>query len=707
VALSGTGVPSLQMASIAPTSLTFASQTVGTTSSAQTITLTNAGGETLTINSIVASGDFAQTNTCGSALNSEASCTVQVTFTPTASGTRTGYVTFSDNAPSPAGPIQTVNLTGTGASSSTSVTISPVEGSATPNQTLQYTALQNGNPVNFTWAVDAVTGGNSTSGTISSAGLYTAPSAPGIHTITATTQSGSPQSASVPVVVTSYAGAFQYQNDNGRTGQNLDETVLTTGNVNATQFGKLFSYAVDGDVYAQPLYVQGVNIPSVGVRNVAYVVTENDSIFAFDADGLSTAPLWQVSFINQSEGISTLSDSDVGGCNNITPSIGITSTPVIDPATNTIFLVARTKLTSGSNVTYYQTLHALNIETGAEMPGSPVVINGSVTVNGTTTTFGSQLQNQRAGLFLLNGVVYISWGSHCDYKPYNGWMMGYEESSLQQTAVYCVTPNGIEGGIWASGGAPATDSSGYIYFSSGNGTFDAYTGGPDYGISLVKLLPSGNTLDPVDYFTPSNYASLNESDLDLGSGGPMILPAQPSPPTELIVAAGKEGAIYLADASSLGGYNSQSNQVYQCLPAGTLLDTHSMPGYWQNNIYFVSVNDYLKSFLLSGGLLSTAPVTESPNMISYPGATPSISANAASNGVVWVLDTSGYAARSPAILYAYDASNVTRELYSSATNSTRDQAGEATKFTNPTVANGKVYVGTYTQLDVYGLLPSP
>ncbi len=702
VLLSGTAVSSNQTASLSPTSLTFASQTVGTTSAAQTVTLTNSGGEALTIASIVASGDFAQTNTCGSSLAPGVSCTIQVTFMPTAAGTRTGYVTFSDNDPS---ALQTVNLTGTGAASSASVVISPREGSATPGQSLQYSALLNGNSASFTWAVDGVTGGTSSSGTISSTGLYTAPIAAGLHTITATSQSDPPESASVPVTVTSYAGTFVYHNDDGRTGQNLSETVLNTGNVNSTQFGKLFSYPVDGDVYAEPLYVQGVNIPGVGIRNVVFVVTENDSIFAFDADGLSSTPLWQVSFINPSAGITTLADSDVGGCDNITPEIGITSTPVIDPASNTIFLVARTKVTNGSNVSYVQSLHALNLATGEEMPGSPVVISGSVTVNGITTTFNPQLQNQRSGLFLLNGIVYISWGSHCDIKPYSGWIMGYDEVSLQQSTIYCVTPNGTEGGIWQSGGAPAVDSSGYIYYMSGNGTFDADTNGPDYGISLVKVIPSGNSLAPLDYFTPSNYASLNESDLDLGSGGPLILPDQPSPPTELLVAAGKEGAVYLADRTNLGKYNSGANQVLQCLPAGTVLDPHSMPAYWLNNVYFAGVSDTLKSFRLSGGLLSTTPISQSSNIFGYPGATASVSANGASNGVLWIIDSTGYSTSGFAVLYAYDASNVSRQIYSTRQNFSRDHAGIAVKFSVPTVANGKVYVGTHTELDVYGLLP--
>jgi hypothetical protein len=698
IALTGTGTTGGPVAKVSPSTLTFASQNVLTTSAAQKLTLTNTGAAALSILSIVASGDYAQTNTCGTSLAAEASCTVQVTFSPSSTGTRTGYITFSDSDPS---TLQTVALTGTGAKPSSTVSISPVQASVTPGQTAQFQASISGvTSSKVTWAVDGIAGGNSTIGTISSAGLYTAPIAAGAHSVTATSTANTTQSASVPVVVTGYAGTFVYHNDNGRTGQNLNETVLTTGNVNAAQFGKLFAYPVDGQIYAEPLYVPAVSVPGLGVHNVVYVATENDSVYAFDADGTTSTPLWQVSFL--SGGAQTLSTTDIGGCANIAPQVGITSTPVIDPVSNTIFALARTKQVSGGKTSYFQSLHALDITSGLELPGSPVVIQASISSASGTVTFNPQTQNQRAGLFLLNGVVYIAWASHCDIQPYHGWLMGYQEGSLRQVAVYNTTPNGIEGGIWQSGAAPAVDEFGNIYVMNGNGTFDVNTGGVDYGEGLQKLTLSGSSLDVADYFVPSNYLTLNASDLDLGSGGPLLLPDQAAPPTQMLVAAGKQGMVYLVDRTNLGQYNANANQVLQTLPAGTVPTAHSMPAYWQNNIYFVGVGDYAKSFRLYGGLLSTSPTSQSPTSFGYPGATPAVSANGSTNGLLWVLST---VQGIPALLHVYDAANLSRELYNSHQKMTRDQAGIAVKFTVPTVANGKVYIGTQTELDVYGLLP--
>ena len=700
VALTGTGTSGGPDAVLTPTSLTFASQNVFSTSSSQTLTLKNTGGAPLNVVSIVASGDFAQTNTCGSSVAAGASCTLQVTFTPSAAGTRLGFVTFSDNDPSTQ---QTVNLTGTGTATTSTVSIVPVQISVTPGQTSQLQAFISGvASSNVTWTVDGVAGGSSTVGTISTSGLYTGPSTAGSHLVTATSTANTTQKASVPAVVTSYSGTFVYHNDDGRTGQNLQETVLTTGNVNSTQFGRLFSYTVDGQIYAEPLYVQGVNIPGQGTHNVTYVVTQNDSVYAFDGDGTTTSPLWKVSFLTN--GAQTLSTTDIGGCSNISPQVGITSTPVIDPQTNVMYVLARTKTISGGVTSYFQTLHALDITTGLEMPGSPVVIHGSYPSSNGTVTFNAQTQNQRSGLFLDNGVVFISWASHCDIQPYHGWIMGYQEGTLQQVAVFNTTPNGIEGGIWQSGAAPAVDENGNIFVMLGNGTTDINTGGVDYSEALVNFNFTGSALNISDYFLPSNFQSLNNSDLDLGSGAPMLIPTQPTAPTDLVVAAGKQGVVYLADRTNLGKFSALGNQVLQTLPAGTVPTAHSMPAYWQNNIYFCGVSDFLKSYLLSNGLLSTAPTSQSPALFGYPGATPAISANGAKNGIVWAIST---ARGSIAWLHGYDAVNVGRELYNTGQNATRDQGGLAVKFTVPTVANGKVYVPTQGQLDVYGLLPKP
>jgi hypothetical protein len=697
VGLSGTGTTGGPSASISPLSLTFSSQNILTTSSAQPVTLTNNGSATLSLNSIVASGDYAQTNNCGTSLAPAASCTLQVTFSPSAAGTRAGYITFSDNDPS---TLQTVTLTGTGTAPTTTVSILPVQASVTPGQSAQFQASISGvSSTNVTWAVDGVTGGNSTIGTISTAGLYTGPTTAGSHAVTATSTANTTQTASVPVIVTNYAGTFVYHNDNGRTGQNLNETVLTTGNVNVAQFGKIFTYPVDGQIYAEPLYVQGVSVAGQGTHNVVYVATENDSLYAFDADGAVTTPLWQLSLIPS--GGQVLNDADIGGCSNISPQVGITSTPVIDPLTNTIFLVARSKITTGGVTSYYQYLHAIDITSGIERAGSPVSIQASVSssVNG-TVIFNPQMQNQRAGLFLDNGVVYIAWGSHCDILPYYGWLMGYEESTLQQLAVFNSAPNGEMAGIWQSGGPPAVDESGNIFLMIGNGTTDANSGGSDWAEALAKF--NAGNLSVADYFLPSNFKTLNDSDLDLGSGGPLLIPDQPNPPTKMLVAAGKQGMVYLVDQTNLGQYNPNGNQVLQVLPAGTVPTAHSMPAFWQNNIYFVGVGDNAKSYLLFDALLSTSPTSQSVVAFAYPGATPVISANGSTQGLLWALTTFK---QNPAVLHVFDATNLSRELYNSGQNATRDQAGLAAKFAVPTVANGKVYVGTSSELDVYGLLP--
>jgi FG-GAP-like repeat/Abnormal spindle-like microcephaly-assoc'd, ASPM-SPD-2-Hydin len=698
VTLTGTGTTGGPAANISPLSLTFSSQNVMTTSPAQSLTLNNTGSSTMSIVSIIASGDYRQTNSCGTSLAASASCTVQVTFSPSATGTRAGYVTFSDNDPT---TTQTVTLTGTGAAPNSTVSILPVQASVTPGQSTQFQAFISGvSSSNVTWAVDGITGGNSSIGTISSSGLYTGPSAAGPHKVTATSTANTTQSASVPVVVTSYAGTFVYHNDNGRTGQNLNETVLTSGNVNSTQFGRIFKYTVDGQIYAEPLYVQGLNVAGLGVHNVVYVATENDSVYAFDADGTSSTPLWQESLLPA--GGQVLNATDIGGCSNISPLIGITSTPVIDPVTNTMFVVARSKIITGGVTSYYQYLHALDITSGAERAGSPVEIQASVTSNQGTVAFNPQMQNQRAGLFLDNGVVYIAWGAHCDILPYYGWLMGYQESTLQQAAVFNSAPNGAQSGIWQSGSAPAVDEFGYIYFMIGNGTTDVNTGGIDYGEALVKLNPSDLSL--ADYFLPSNFAILNNSDLDLGSGAPLLIPDQPNPPTQMLVAAGKQGMVYLVDRTNMGQYSASGNQVLQVLPAGTVPTAHSMPAYWQNNIYFCGVGDFAKSYLLFNGLLSTSPTSQSVITYAYPGATPVVSANGSTNGLLWMLTT---VKSSTAVLHVYDAANLSRELYNSDQNKSRDQAGQAVKFAVPTVANGKVYIGTSTELDVYGLLPQP
>lgn len=494
-----------------------------------------------------------------------------------------------------------------------------------------------------------------------------------------------------------------YQYSNARLGLNSGETILTQANVNAKQFGKLFVYPVDGMVYAQPLYMPGLHIPGKGIHNVVFVATEHDSVYAFDADsnaGPNATPLWSVNFLNPAAGVTTVPYQDVQ-CSQIVPEIGITSTPVIDPRTGTLYTVAMTKETEGGSVSYVQRLHVLDVTTGAERQGSPVVITASVPGTGdggNTVTFDPKNYKQRPGLLLLNGVVYTAWSSHCDIGVYHGWIIGYDAQTLQQVAVYNDTPNGAQGSFWASGAAPAADQAGNIYAVSGNGTFDGDSGGPDLGDSYIKL-SFANGLHVVDYFTPFNQQDLSTRDADVGSAGVALLPdeAGSAAHPHLMVGAGKEGRVYLLDRDNLGKFHAGSDsQIVQSLP-GAVGGLFGNPAYFSKTVYFCGAWDNLKAFSITNGALSPGPASISPEQFSYPGCVPAISSSAGSNGILWALGAGN-------TLFAYDASNLANELYNSDQNSARDALGGYVKFSVPTVANGKVYAGTPNSLAVYGLL---
>ena len=496
-----------------------------------------------------------------------------------------------------------------------------------------------------------------------------------------------------------------YQYDLSRDGLNSHEVTLTKANVNATQFGKLFSYPVDGLVYAQPLYVGNVNIPGKGAHNVVYVATEHDSVYAFDADsnaGSNSAALWSVSFINPGAGVTTFPAADTGGCGQIFPEIGITGTPVIDPGSGTIYLVAMTKETSGASVSYVARLHALDITTGAERTGSPVVIQASFPgTAGGTVTFQTKNYKQRPGLLLLNGVVYTAWSSHCDEGLYYGWLIGYDAQSLQQVVVYNNTPAGGGASFWAGGAAPAADSAGNIYLVGGNGTLDVPSGGRDLGESYIKLSTT-NGVTVSDYFTPFNYSELNARDADVGSAGVVLLPDDVGSTAHphLMTGAGKEGRIYLLDRDAMGGWRSGSDsQIVQSIP-GAIDSLFGNPAYFNHTVYLCSATDFLKAFPINNAQMATTASSQSPESFDFPGCVPSISANGTANGIVWALEASK-------TLHAYDASNVANELYNSNQNAARDALDSYVKFTAPTIANGKVYVGTDTTLTVFGLLSPP
>jgi hypothetical protein len=712
VGLTGTGASG--SVSLSPASLAFPNQAIYSTSPAKSTTLTNTGSASLEIISILASGDFAQTNTCPASLGPGASCTINVTFTPSSIGARTGFVTLSDTD---ATNLQTLNNTGTGVSRRSTIAVKPRVASVNFTATQQFQALLNGVlTTDVTWAVDGITGGNGTVGTISTAGLYTPPAATGTHSVKATYLSDPTQFASVPIKITNFAGAFTYHYDNARIGLNSNETVLTTGNVNRNQFGKVFSYPVDGQLYAEPLYVPSVNLPGLGVHNVVYVATEHDSVYAFDADGLVSGPLWQTSFIDPVNGVTTIPPGDifpVGFCSSIGPEVGITATPVIDSASGILYVLVRTKEVSGGVTSYPQRLHALDITTGGEVSGSPRLIQATIPGFGEGNvqgiiSFDDIHHNSRAGLLLVNGVVYITWASPCDQHPYHGWVLGYDANTLQQVSVYNTSTNGDANSIWQGGAGVAADTSGNIYFFTGNGNFTADKGGTDYGDAIMKLSPNGGTLDVADYFVPYNQQDLLIEDSDLSGGGPLLLPDQPTPPAHLLVGAGKEGTVYLVDRDNMGHFSPyDNNRIQQTLPSAVGIKGHEdaffgIPAYWQNHIYFWGANDVLKTFRLHNGLLSQKPISTASAISQVPGPVPMVSSNGNTHGIVWAMH---HRANQSTILRAYDAANISRELYDSTQAGTRDQAGISVRFSVPTVANGRVYVGTQSELDVYGLLP--
>jgi hypothetical protein len=504
-----------------------------------------------------------------------------------------------------------------------------------------------------------------------------------------------------------------WHNDNIRSGLTTDEAILTPQNVNSTTFGLLANVTVDGKVDAQPLYVSAVPVAGLGLHNVLYVATEHDSLYALDAD--SGALLWQKSMLGTGE-----TTSDARNCGQVVPEIGITATPVIDTKAGphgVLYLVAMSKnATSG---TYIHRIHAIDLSSGAELFNGPVVVNatypgtGDASKNGVVTFNPSQLKD-RPGLLLFNGSVYTSWGSHCDVRPYSGWLIAYNEYTLAQTAVLDLAPNGNDAALWNSGAAPAVDEQGYIYVATANGTFDQTLTGQgmpslgDYGNSVVKIARSGNTLVPTDYWTMYNTASESSEDADLGSGGLMVLPDQvdnSGKTRHLAVVAGKDSNIYVVDRDNLGHFDSAGNAtVYQYLAKAVPGGIWASPAYFNSHVYLGSVGagfagDHLRSFSLNAALLENSPVQETPTTFGYPGVTPSISAYNVSDAIVWAPENS-----TPAVLHAYNATNLSDELYNSnqAANG-RDQFGAGNKFIVPTIANGKVYVGTQNSVGIFGL----
>jgi len=502
-----------------------------------------------------------------------------------------------------------------------------------------------------------------------------------------------------------FAGILTNRYDNSRDGLNSLETILTPSNVTAQFFGKLFSNSVDGNIYAETLYVPGVTINGQ-THNVVYVATEHDSVYAFDADA-GAAPLWQTSFINPANGITTVNSNIVSaknsdpGCVDINPEYGITASPVIDPSTNTIYVLANTD--ENGTITYR--LHALDITTGQEKFGGPVLIQASSTGSGDDgDVFDPTQELGRAALLLVNGVVYLGFGSHCDLDPWHGWLLGYSASNLSQMYVYNVTSNGSEGAIWGAGTGPSSDQSGDIYVATGNGTFDENTGGVDFGDTYLRMGVRNNAFGVVDFFTPFNDASLQDADYDLGSTGLVMLPDQSTGPTHIAVGAGKEGEIYLVNRDNLGQFNATSDNVLYEVPSpseNNILNW-ATPAYFNGNIYFIMSQDVARSYSISNDTLTLA--SQGTHTFPFLGSQPVISANGTTNGILWTLESTTGSGIKPVagVLHAYNPANLAQEYYKSTQNGSQDVPGPAVKFTVPTVANGKVYVGSTTELDIYG-----
>jgi hypothetical protein len=500
------------------------------------------------------------------------------------------------------------------------------------------------------------------------------------------------------------------QYDNARTGATLRETVLNPGNVNVGRFGKRLSFPVDGDVYAQPLFLRNVEIPGKGVHNVIYIATEHNSVYAFDAAGEPAEPLWKVNFLNAGTGIAAVRVRDVR-CPFIAPEIGITPTPTVDLQSGTLYVLARTRESGGapSSDRYSQKLHALAVTTGAEKFGGPVEIKATVKGGGAggsggEVAFDALRELPRAALLLSGGQVYLTWGSSCDLGPYHGWVMAYDAHTLAQTAVFNTSPDAEESGIWQSDNGPAADEKGNVYVATGNGRFTVAAKGRDYGDSMLKLGLAGGSFQVLDYFTPFNEKALNRDDADLGSGGPMLVPAQPGDSRRLLLIGGKDGSLYVLDRERLGKYQEGHDNAVQVIRFRGGI--YAAPAYWNGRVYMLASNDYLSAFPVRQGKLADKPESMGAQRFGNPGATPAISADGARNGIVWLIDTKAWnGADRPAVLHAYDAANVARELWNSEQNSERDRAGQTLRFTIPTVVNGRVYVNGKRRVDVYGMLP--
>lgn len=494
-----------------------------------------------------------------------------------------------------------------------------------------------------------------------------------------------------------------YHYDVARTGQNLNEPILNASTVNPSLFGKAAFFGTDGKVDAQPLHLSAVGVPGQGVHDVLYVATEHDTVYAFDAQ--TGATLWRVSLLGAGE-----TTSDARGCSQVIPEIGVTATPVIDRSrgpNGAIYVVAMSKNGSGS---YFQRLHALDVTTGAELFGGPRLIEasypgtGAGSANG-TVLFDPKQYEERAGLLLVNGQLILAWTSHCDIDPYTGWIMSYDPATLAQTSVLNVTPNGSRGAFWMAGAGPAADAAGNIYLLDGNGSFDTaldgngFPGRGNFGNAFLKISVGGG-LRVADYFATFDTVSQSNADLDLGSGGTLVLPDLidgGGRVRHLAVGAGKDRHIYVADRDAMGKWNASANLVYQDIPGALSGAVFSKPAYFNGTLYYGAAGDAIKAFPIAAARVAATPSSRSARTFAYPGATPAISASGTANAILWAVENTN-----PAVLHAYDARDLTREFYNSTQAGGRDAFGPGNKFITPMIANGRVYVGTTNGVAVFG-----
>ena len=593
-------------------------------------------------------------------------------------------------------------------------------GNSTPNVTLYYGTTNGG--TNFgAWANSIYLGAQGGSFSVTAMGLAT--NTLYFFTAAAVNADGTawaqPPLSFTTLPTAPVVSVTTYHYDNARSGANTNEVLLTPSQVSASNFGRLIKYVTDGYIYTQPLYVPGVNIPGLGLRNVVYVASEHDTVYAFDADssaGANGGLLWKTNL-----GIAVLSANGEFGtryCGNcfpdIVPEVGITGTPVIDPATGTLYVNVATREISGT-VNYIHRLHALNITNGTERSYSPVVVSGSVPGTGVDSvggvmTFNGQSANQRPALTLAGGILYVAYAGYADTDPYHGWLFGYNATNLVRVSIYNTTPNAAaavfgsnaaEGGIWQGGHGLVVDANTNLFFITGNGSFSAHTNGGDYSDTVMKMATT-NGLTVADYFTPYNQLALANADTDLGSVGPVLLPdsAGSTGHPRLLAAGGKSGTIYLLDRDNLGRYNTNSNnQIVQSV-IGATAGIWSSPAYWNNLLFYQPAGSTMKAFTITNGVIGTIPVAATASFGGYNGG-PVVSANGTNNGIVWVIN--GVGGGATGVLYAYNATNIAQTLYSSSQLLARDNPGGGIKMITPTVANGKVYVGAQYALNIYGL----